>query len=66
MIELVFVVCLHAAPETCERRAMQFVDLEAWACVVGAPPHLARWREKHPGWRVTRWACRPMGLEHDA
>ena len=66
MIELIFVACLHTAPDTCERQAMQFTDITARACTVGAPPHLAKWTEEHPGWRVTRWTCQPMGFEHDA
>jgi hypothetical protein len=23
-----------------------------------APPHVARWSEEHPEWRVVRWQCR--------
>jgi len=66
MIELVFVVCLSAAPAACERRAMQFTDLTMMACISGAQPQLARWVSDHPGWRIQRWACQPMDVERDA
>lgn len=66
MIELVFVVCLSAEPATCERRALQFTDITPTACVLEAQPELARWVGEHPGWRVQRWTCQPMGLGQDA
>lgn len=66
MIELVFVVCLSAAPANCERHAMQFADLTVMACMAGAQPQLARWVGDHPGWRIQRWTCQPLGTEHDA
>lgn len=63
MIELVFVVCLVTAPETCEERKLPFTrDVSAHGCVIGAPPRLARWSATHPKWRIARWTCRPEGL----
>jgi hypothetical protein len=61
MIELLFVACLSAAPTTCEDRSMQFTDLTTMTCLLGAQPHLARWAGEHPGWRIQRWTCRPLG-----
>ena len=60
MIELAFVVCLSAAPTTCENRALQFTDLTPTACVMGAQPQLAQWVGEHPGWNIQRWSCRPV------
>lgn len=60
MIELAFVVCLNAEPDTCEHRAMQFNDISVISCTLAAQPELARWVEEHPGWRIQRWTCRPL------
>ena len=65
MVELVFIVCLSADSATCERRAMQFTDITTTACVTEAQPELARWVGEHPGWRVQRWTCQPIGLGQD-
>lgn len=63
MIELVFTACLLAAPDRCEERALQYVDIRSpMACVMGAQPELAKWVEAHPKWRVARWACRAPGV----
>ncbi|PWE31215.1 hypothetical protein DDZ14_13565 [Maritimibacter sp. 55A14] len=61
MIELVFIVCLSAAPDQCEERAMQYNNLSARDCVYGAMPYLSRWVSEHPQWQVERWTCQPMG-----
>ncbi|EYD74840.1 hypothetical protein Rumeso_03607 [Rubellimicrobium mesophilum DSM 19309] len=66
MIELVFVVCLTAAPNTCEHHAMQFMDLTVMACMSGAQPQLAQWVGDHPSWRIQSWSCQPVRLDHDA
>ncbi len=57
MIELVFLACLAAAPEDCEDRTLQFVDMSMMACVMSAQPLLAQWVNEHPGWVVRRWTC---------
>ena len=61
MIELAFVACLLSAPDRCEEKALQFIDLSAHACVIGAQPQLAQWTSSHPKWSVARWTCRPAG-----
>lgn len=66
MIELIFVVCLSAVPTTCERRAMQFMDITVMTCNFGAQPELARWASEHPGWRIQRWTCQPAQPGTDA
>ncbi|NAZ35827.1 hypothetical protein [Rubellimicrobium sp. CFH 75288] len=58
MIELVFVACLSASPEICERRSLLFVDISLVSCAMAAQPELVRWTETHPGWQVRRWTCR--------
>ena len=60
MIELIFVACLTAAPATCERRAIQYVDITVASCNMGAQPELAVWVNQHPGWRIQRWACQRL------
>lgn len=65
MIELIFVVCLAASPTSCEDKAMQFPDINVMTCTLGAQPQLAQWVNEHPGWRVQRWTCRPIGSEFE-
>ena len=63
MIKLVFIACLASDPATCEERSLTFVDLPGpMACMMGAQPRLARWAERHPGWRIARWECRVAGF----
>lgn len=58
MLRLVFMVCMLNSPDICEEREMLIhEDMPVVACVMGAVPDLARWRETHPNWRVTRWRC---------
>lgn len=67
MIELVFIACLLSAPDRCEERSLQYVNVSSpMACMMGAQPELARWLESHPRWRVTRWSCRVPSFERDA
>jgi hypothetical protein len=63
MIELAFIACLSAAPASCEDRALQFSNITLMACNFGAQPELAQWVNEHPGWRIQRWTCRPIGSE---
>jgi len=58
MMTLMFTVCLLASPTDCEKREMiVYEPMTPIACVMGAPSELAQWRETHPDWRITRWAC---------
>lgn len=64
MMELVFVACLLSAPDRCEERSLQYVDVPSvMTCVMGAQPQLAEWAEAHPNWRVARWKCRTPGYQ---
>jgi hypothetical protein len=59
MIELVFVVCLAAAEDTCAERSLLFVPEAGLAgCMATAQPQLAQWVEAHPDLRIARWRCR--------
>lgn len=58
MLRLVFTVCMIGSPDTCEQREMLiFERMPVMACVTGAMPELAVWRETHPNWRIARWRC---------
>lgn len=58
MLRLIFTICMIEAPDTCEQREMLVYDqISARACVMGAMPELATWRQTHPNWRIARWRC---------
>lgn len=58
MLRLVFTVCMIDAPDTCEQREMLVYEpMPVMACVMGAMPELATWRQTHPNWRIARWRC---------
>ncbi|WP_424985400.1 hypothetical protein [Microbulbifer sp. S227A] len=66
MIELIFIVCLAAAPGDCEQRSLLYTDMSPRACVRRAPPELANWITTHPRWKVARWTCQAVRPgEHD-
>ncbi|MCB2053518.1 MAG: hypothetical protein KDE35_04665 [Geminicoccaceae bacterium] len=58
MIELVFLVCLAAAPNACEEQVLPpEPDVGIVGCLMSAQPRLARWAETHPAHRIVRWRC---------
>jgi hypothetical protein len=58
MLRLIFTICMIDTPDTCEQREMLVYEkMPAMACVMGAMPELATWRETHPNWRIARWRC---------
>lgn len=63
MVTIVISACLVADPNVCRT---QNIPLEAhWdltRCAMYAPPHFAKWEERHPKWRVVRWKCKPGNL----
>jgi len=63
MIELVLVVCLIDRPDQCRDVGVTYLaeNLTPMQCIMQAPPHMARWVDEHPGWRVARWTCRRPG-----
>ncbi|MEH6776029.1 MAG: hypothetical protein V7668_19050 [Cereibacter changlensis] len=58
MIELMFVVCMSASPQDCEKKSLYYNDISHQACMLGAAPTLAKWVGEHPQWQLQRWACR--------
>ena len=58
MIEPVFTVCLIARPTDCEERHLTFLaEASPVACLILAPPELAAWTDKHPGYSIAAWRC---------
>ncbi len=58
MLRLVFTICMIDSPDMCEQRDLLVYDeMPVMACVMGAMPELATWREAHPNWRISRWRC---------
>ena len=63
MIEIAAAVCLFSAPERCRDINLTF-DADAitpFACMTYGQGELAKWSNDHPGWKISRWACRPAG-----
>ena len=59
MMELLLVVCLQVAPDSCEERSIGlYPEMTAMACLMKAQPQIAVWSETHPGLRVARFTCR--------
>jgi hypothetical protein len=62
MIAIVISVCLLSDPGVCRDQTIPLsFDMTPTRCVMAAPPHVARWSEEHPAWRVVRWRCGPSG-----
>lgn len=60
MIAIIVSACLAGNPASCrDYRVPLDGDIDAAACMLNAPPHLARWLEQHPGLVITRFTCRP-------
>jgi hypothetical protein len=59
MMELLLVVCLQVAPDSCEERSIGlYPEVSAMACLMQAQPQIAVWSETHPELRVARFTCR--------
>lgn len=59
MIELIFMACLATMPDHCRERSLLFSDITVGICTMQSQAVLADWSSRHPGWRISRWACRP-------
>lgn len=58
MIQLVFIACLAASPDQCEKRTVTHLpDIGVMGCMTTAQAQLAQWSEQHPKHRVVRWSC---------
>jgi hypothetical protein len=62
MIELVFVICLSAAPVECRTERLLFQDVSLMTCMMGAPAQLALWSQRRPDWAIQRWSCAVQDL----
>ena len=49
--------CSRQEPAASGPRA---AEVSALRCMMHAPPHVAKWSEEHPAWRVVRWRCRTL------
>lgn len=59
MIELFFVTCLIAQPQTCQPHSLLFEEGNGlMGCMLQSQNELARWIEVHPRERVREWKCR--------
>jgi hypothetical protein len=58
MIAIILSICLLADPGVCRDQTIPLdADVSPMRCVMFAPPHVAKWSEEHPEWRVVRWRC---------
>jgi hypothetical protein len=60
MIELVLIVCLAAAQESCREERPGFAGLSMVSCVSQGQMLAARWLSEHPALTLTRWRCEPV------
>jgi hypothetical protein len=62
MITIVLSTCLLADPGVCRDQVIPLsAETTPLRCMMMAPPHVAKWSEEHPEWRVVRWQCRAAG-----
>lgn len=61
MISLIISACLVTAPWECKDFQETFIEehLTPMRCVMQAMPELAKWKEGHPGWEITKYKCVP-------
>jgi hypothetical protein len=65
MIEIIISTCLLADPAVCRDQTIPLLsEVSPVRCVMNAAPHVAKWSEEHPQWRVVRWQCR-TGAQRD-
>jgi hypothetical protein len=58
MIAIIISACLLSDPGVCRDQTIPLSpEVSAVRCVMTAPPHVAKWSEEHPEWRVVRWRC---------
>lgn len=64
MIAIVISACLLNDPSVCKDYRIPLASgIDATHCMTNALPHFAPWAEEHPGWRIARWRCLPVGTE---
>jgi hypothetical protein len=58
VFDLMLTVCLASDASHCRTEHIYFEnDGTEMQCMVRAQPHIARWMDSHPGFRVKRWEC---------
>jgi hypothetical protein len=61
MIAIVLSTCLLADPGVCRDQTIPLMaEVSPARCMMKAPPHVAKWSEEHPEWRIVRWSCRTL------
>ncbi|MGH6815826.1 MAG: hypothetical protein ACREC6_08980 [Hyphomicrobiaceae bacterium] len=61
MIAIVLSICLHSDPAVCRDHHIPLLyGISPAQCMMLAQPHIAKWNEEHPEWRVIRWRCRAV------
>ena len=59
MIAIILSTCLISDPGVCRDQEIPLdSEVSSVRCMMTAPPHVARWSQEHPEWRVVRWQCR--------
>jgi hypothetical protein len=62
MVAIIISTCLLSDPGVCRDQTIPLdSEISAVNCMMKAPPHVARWSEEHPEWRVVRWRCGASG-----
>ena len=63
-VQLIVTVCSLSAPDTCEERAIPFMnETSVMQCVFDAPLFLAQWKQGHPNLSIARWRCSRPSIE---
>ena len=61
MLELVIAACLANAPADGSCRDFPLLydpqEVSLMTCVTVGQAEIARWKESHPAWTVSRWRC---------
>jgi hypothetical protein len=57
MVSLILVVCLTAAPSTCQEERPLVEVASSLSCLVEGQQIAAEWLEEHPKWMLRGWRC---------
>jgi hypothetical protein len=62
MIAIIISICLISDPGVCRDHTIPLdSEITSTNCMIKASPHVARWSQEHPEWRVVRWRCGLLG-----
>ncbi len=65
MVELVLVVCLLSAQDSCREERPAFEGLSFVSCVMQGQMLAARWLAEHPALTLNRWRCEPASTRRE-